>query len=550
MSTKAVRTAAVLAVVLLTAFTLPASAQVKIPGISKGNKEDEAKLREKEKAKAEKDARRYDKLKTFSLNLYQTDPDFRDQVDDDFDQVQLAHSIEAFQRNVTPPARPTTVHDGDRLRMQTGLYDNKLVADYINRVGQRLVPADSEKLFAFRLVAHPMPFAYTLSTGTIYVSTGLVSLLDNEAQLAYVLAHEMAHVQLDHWKLKSILRLGQDEFNSKEAIKRKIIGAGLGALTGGVVGRLVQGDDARNVANAVAGGAVGLVVGTIWAGALNLDWDTVQENQADETAFKAILNQNYDLREVPKLYATMQTAVKQDQRVGLGFMGNRRRTAERQANADDMIANNLKGALEAKQGKLVVTHPDFVRVMATLKRDNGILSFYHDMFHLARRNLEYARTNRPNDPAAHYYYAKVMKLVGRTEEDRKIADEAFQRAIQFDHRERNYGAHFYRALALIDQKNPSLNPEIAKELQSYMMASLRFASDEASMANALPANLDDLYDYLAEAGDVRWRPIVPDEMKASLMKAAIDTQKTESPLKTQPVAPKKPAAAPAAIVKK
>jgi Peptidase family M48 len=531
-SANIVRSAAAFAGLLLMASTAPTTieAQVRIPGITKG-KEDEAKLREKEKAKTEKDAHRYDKLKVFSTGLYQTDPEFREDVDNDFDDVQRQHSIDAFQKNVAPPARPTIVHDGDRLRLQTGLYDNKLVGDYINRVGQRLVPADSEKLLAFRLVAHPIPFAETLSTGTIYISTGLVSLLDNEAQLAYVLAHEMAHVQQDHWKLKSMLKLGQEEFNSKEATKRKLIGLGFGTVTGVVAGKAAGADAGGVVGLGVAGAMVGYSIGNAWAGALNLDWDTVQENQADEAAFRAMLNQSYEVREVPKLYASLQAAVKQDQRVGLGFMGSRRRTAERLANAEDMIGGQLKPAIDAKQGKMILTNPDFVRVMASLKRDNGILAFYHDMFQLSKRNLEYARANRPNDPAAHYYYGKVMKLVGRTDEDRKAADEAFQRAIQFDHRERNYGAYFYRALAMIDQKNPSLNPEIAKALQSYMMASVRFASDEASLANALPANLDDLYDYLAEAGEVKWRPVAPDDLKQVLMKAGTDLQKTDSPLK-------------------
>ena len=151
------------------------------------------------------------------------------------------------------------MHDGDRLRLQTGLYDNKLVADYINRVGQRLVPADSDRLFAFRLVMDPIPFAETLSTGTIYISTGLVSLLDNEAQLAYVLAHEMAHVQLDHWRLKSMLRFGEDEFDKKEggqapAPRRRasapLAGAAAGKATGG---------DGRRGAGAVAA-ALGLAI--------------------------------------------------------------------------------------------------------------------------------------------------------------------------------------------------------------------------------------------------------------------------------------------------
>lgn len=493
------------------------------------DRKDDAKLREREKAKAERDARRYDKLRAFGLNLYATDPDFRDDVDEHYDNVQRGHSADAFDMNVAPPARPSVVHDGDRLRLHTGLYDNKLVADYINRVGQRLVPQDSGRLFAFRLVADPRPIAYTLSTGTIYISTGLVSLLDNEAQLAYVLAHEMAHVQLDHWKLKSMLLLAEDDFNKKEGTKRRLIGLGIGAAVGALGGAATGGDAAAIAQAAAAGATFGLGVGSAWADALRLEWDTVQENEADEAAFRAIANQRYEVREVPKLYAMLQQAVKQDSRVGLGFMGNRRRTAERLANAEDIIARSLVPP-PAGEAKLVATHPDFIRVMATLKRDNGILSFYHDMFQLAKSNLEYARTNRPNDPAAHYYFGKVMKLVGRTEEDRKLADDAFQKAVQFDHRERNYGAHFYRALTLIDQQNPRLNADIAKELQSYLMASIRFASEEAELANALPANLDDLYDFLTEVGDITWRPTVPDTVKPAVTQISTEKQKPESPL--------------------
>jgi hypothetical protein len=72
-----------------------------------------------------------------------------------------------------------------------------------------------------------------------------------------------------------------------------------------------------------------------------------------------------------------------------------------------------------------------------------------------------------------------------------------------------------------------------------MMSSIRFASEEASLANALPANLDDLYDYLTEAGEVKWRPIAPDDLKPALVKAGTETQKTESPLKKATAAAKK-----------
>jgi hypothetical protein len=523
------------------AATSPVNAQDEKPKEDKKSKK-EAKMREKERKEAEKNARRYEKLKTFATNLYQSNLDFRDEVQEHFDHVQRNHSLKAFHNNIAEPARPTVVHDGDRLRLQEGLYDNKMVADYINRVGQSLVPKDSEQLFAFRLVANPIPSAETLSTGTIYVSTGLVSLLDNEAQLSYVLAHEMAHVHLDHWKLKSMLLLAQDDFEQKEGMKRTLLGLGLGALAGAAAGGISGGGAKQTAALTVTGASFGAAIAAAWGSGLSLDWDKVQEDEADTFAFKIIRERQHDATQVRTLYANLQQAVRRDQRVGLGFIGSRRRTAERMANVDDMLKQ--MPAASAEQGKSIAPTPEFTGVMATLKRDNGVLSFYYDMFELAKNNLEYAMKNRDKDPAAHYYYGKVMKLVGRTEADHKRADEAFATALKYDHRQRNYGAHFYRALAMIDQKNKDLNPEIASALQNYVDASIRFASEEAALANALPANLDDMYDYMAEAGDITWRPtIIPESLKPGLVEKATIKHKPDAP--PRPVTTNPPTTKPA-----
>src|SRR5258708_3247884 len=266
-----------------------------------GKKKDPEKERGDQLKKAEKAATQYNKLKEFSENLYASDPDFREDVDKHYDQVQQQHSQEALENNIAPPARPTVVHDGDRLRLQTGLYENKVVANYVNRIGQQLVPEDSEKLFAFRLVAHPVPFANTLSTGTIYISTGLISMLDNEAQLAYVLSHEMGHVYKDHWKLKSLMEVGEEEFNKKQEKKRRLIGLGVGLAAAGIAGGITRnGNDAALAGVLGAGAAYGLA--HVFVQGMNLDWDKVQEDEADRVAFKATLNRNYDVQELPKFY--------------------------------------------------------------------------------------------------------------------------------------------------------------------------------------------------------------------------------------------------------
>src|SRR5260370_25369446 len=119
-------------------------------------------------------------------------------------------------------------------------------------------------------------------------------------------------------------------------------------------------------------------------------------------------------------------------------MGSRRRLEERIANVNDLLKGDYKGEIDQrmKQGKLMGSSPEFSLVMSELKRDNGILAFYHDMFQLAKSNLEYAVAYRSNDPGTHYYYAKVLKLVGRNEEDKKQAENEFIKAASTDTRSR------------------------------------------------------------------------------------------------------------------
>jgi predicted Zn-dependent protease len=304
-----------LAIALALCASLPSPAQ-----FGMGKKKDPEKEHEKEVKKAAKDAQNYEKLKEFSTNLYENDLEFRDAVDDYFETVVLkSHSEYAYQMNINRSSQTLAVHE-DRFRIHSYLYDNLVVQDYVNRLGQKLVPADSDKLFAFRLTPSPIPSAYAMSTGTIYISTGLVAMLDNEAQLVYVLAHEMAHVYKDHWKLKAMLQLGQDKYNEKQEIKRAIwtgLATAAGAGLGAAIGR--SGTDAA--IGAVVGGAAGLAIASYLNPLSHLAWDKVQEDEADKIAFKTALDANYDVKEVPKLYLALQTATAHDSRVGLGFMG-------------------------------------------------------------------------------------------------------------------------------------------------------------------------------------------------------------------------------------
>jgi beta-barrel assembly-enhancing protease len=74
--------------------------------------------------------------------------------------------------------------------------------EYVTRVGKRLVSGreaqESGFPFTFEVVADPSINAFALPGGPMFINTGLLRAVDNEAQLAGVMGHEMSHVILRH----------------------------------------------------------------------------------------------------------------------------------------------------------------------------------------------------------------------------------------------------------------------------------------------------------------------------------------------------------------
>ncbi|MBV9506119.1 MAG: M48 family metalloprotease, partial [Acidobacteriia bacterium] len=485
-----------------------------------------------------KNEARYEKLKQYSLDKYQADPDFRDEVDQAFEDLMRQHSDRAYQKNVSISSHIASVRE-DRWRVHENLYDNLLVQDHINRIGQKLVPPESERLFAFKVIPEPTPVAETLATGTVYISTGLISLLDSEAQLAYVLAHEAGHIQLDHWKERVMLDRGQAAYaeeQQKKAARISLVSGLLGAGLGGAIGRSAG----AVIAGGATGAAAGLIAGELLNRPLVVNWDRAEEDAADEYALKAVLAASYDVREVPNLYVTMQKVAVRDARIGLGFLGSRKRIEERMEKSKDLIANAYKADIEVKlKSGFLNTSAEHRNLMAELKRDNGIMAYYRDMFDLARTNLADATAIRDNDPAAHYFYGKVLKLVGRNPEDEKASRDEFYKAAKADKHDENFGSHLHLALMLAREKDPD-RKLVTQELDEYVTDYARWNITDRTL-RAFPPNLDSIYEYMTLYGDPGWMPKPPDIKDLNTLIQFANG----APPSIEPPAPKAAQAAPA-----
>ncbi|MDZ7807130.1 MAG: M48 family metalloprotease [Gracilimonas sp.] len=118
---------------------------------------------------------------------------------------------------------------------QYGLYNNEELSNYVSQIGQELVEVSHlrredtpEKYknteFTFRVLNSAVINAFALPGGYNYVTRGLLSHLNNEAQLAMVLGHEIGHVAARH----ASQRAATQQFGQLAVIGGAILGESLG----------------------------------------------------------------------------------------------------------------------------------------------------------------------------------------------------------------------------------------------------------------------------------------------------------------------------------
>ena len=82
---------------------------------------------------------------------------------------------------------------------QAKIVDDPVIAEYVNRVGQNLVRnSDAKVPFTIKVIDSEEINAFALPGGFFFVNTGILLNADNEAEMAGVMAHEIAHVAARH----------------------------------------------------------------------------------------------------------------------------------------------------------------------------------------------------------------------------------------------------------------------------------------------------------------------------------------------------------------
>ena len=86
------------------------------------------------------------------------------------------------------------------VEIQMGLYPDKEMTQYVRSIGNRLVAEldDNPFEFQFHIADDPIPNAFALPGGYVYVTRGILSIMTTEDELACVMGHEIIHVTRRH----------------------------------------------------------------------------------------------------------------------------------------------------------------------------------------------------------------------------------------------------------------------------------------------------------------------------------------------------------------
>lgn len=164
-----------------------------------------------------------------------------------------------------------------QVQQSIGFYNDAQAQAYVSRLGKALAARTERPQlpWEFHIVEDASVNAFALPGGFIYITRGLMTNVNNEAELATIVGHEIGHVTNRH----SVQQI------SREQVAQ--LGLGIGSILSPAVAKYGQ----------IAG--QGLSV-------LFLKYSRDAENQADAAGFRYALNNGYDVRNMANVFRTLE----------------------------------------------------------------------------------------------------------------------------------------------------------------------------------------------------------------------------------------------------
>ena len=320
--------------------------------------------------------------------------------------------------------------DEKRLEQSDALYNDPKLEAYVNQVAMRLVATVPEKDGGFRVkvIKDPHLNAFTYPDGFCYVNTGILARLENEAQLAALLAHEIGHY-VNHHAVNGIRRLQHQ-----------------------------PGPAARDLADkeTASSALVAQSVECTWSG-----YRHEAELEADREGLKLMMRAGYNPYEALRLFEHLAEEMAREKYHEPLFFGTHPRLQTRIEKCSEFLAS-----IDPTRGFRLNGENRFGFMLRDVILDNISLDIQAGRFAQARQASERFLATYSDDARVYYLLGEICRQQGRDGDESNRAESFYKRAIDLD---AGYPEP-YRALGLMFYKAGQ-----SQQAQPYLEASVVLA---------------------------------------------------------------------------
>ena len=281
------------------------------------------------------------------------------------------------------------------------LYRDPELENYLNRIAKKLLANSITPDFQIRVkvIKDTNLNALAYANGVIYVHTGLLARMDNEAQLAALLSHEMTHCT--HRHSLRVIRSIKDRPAYIAAVQQTLIKISA-----------VQ--------------AVARLIGATGSTAAVNGYTRMLESEADQVGLDLMAKANYDCTEALKLLEHLKQEIEVEEVDEPFFFGTHLNVQQRIENVKVWLANH-----NIKKGPVETNTAEFKAKLQQIVLVNARLELRLGRFEAARRNVEKYLGMQPNDARAYYLLGEILRQRNR-QEDAAEAVKHYEKAISLN----------------------------------------------------------------------------------------------------------------------
>lgn len=281
------------------------------------------------------------------------------------------------------------------------LYEDTGIEHYLNRISKKLHmnSISSDISFNVKVINDPSLNAFAFPNGVIYVHSGILARMDNEAQLAALLAHEMAHCIQRH-SLR-VLRSTQARPKSDDSLRQ----TPAGMTTSRELGRLFG----LRVSMATLSG-----------------YTRELEIEADRLGLDLVVKANYDPREGLKLFELLKREIEREGVKESYFFKTHPNVQQRMDNLNRWLAEKYPEKITGMKNTDL-----FRSKISRLMLDNARLDIRQGRFFVAQKTVEKYLATKPRDAQAYYLLGEIFRQWGR-HDDAAAALDYYEKAISLN----------------------------------------------------------------------------------------------------------------------